>query len=49
MSCSPYDKYMSAFKINTKGKAISLQAWRDIRGFRKLRFSDFKTDVTRRW
>jgi len=43
MSCSTYDKHMSAFKINSKGKAISLQAGTGPEDSRKLRFPDFKT------
>jgi len=45
MSCSTYDKYMSAFKLNSKskGKAISLQAWTGTEGSRKVRIPDFKT------
>jgi hypothetical protein len=32
-----------------KGKAMSLQAWRDPEGSRRLRLQDFKTIGTRRW
>jgi hypothetical protein len=43
MSCSTYDKYMSAFKINSKGKAISLQARTGLEDSKKLKLADFKT------
>jgi len=43
MSCSTYDKYMSAFKINCKGEEISLQAWIIPEDSRKLRLPYFKS------
>jgi len=49
MSCSTYDKYMSAFKINSKGKVVALQAWIGTEGSRKLRLTNFKTICTWRY
>jgi len=46
MSCSTYDKYMSAYKINGKDKAIPLQAWTGLEGSRNLMFPVFKTIST---
>jgi len=43
MSCSTYDTNMSAFKIDSKGKGISLQAWTGPEGCRKVRLPDFNT------
>jgi hypothetical protein len=37
-----YDKYMSAFKINSKGKAIALQFWTGTEGSRNLRLTNLK-------
>jgi hypothetical protein len=36
-SCRTFDKYKSAFKINSKCKAISLQTWKLNENSRKLR------------
>jgi len=46
MNFSTYKKYMSAFKFNSKSKAIPLQAWTGLDGSKKLRTPDFKTIVT---
>jgi len=43
MSCSTYDKYMSAFKINGKGKAMALQVWTGTEWSGNLRLTNFKT------
>jgi hypothetical protein len=32
-----------------KSKAIPLQAWTSLEGFRNLRFPDFKTFGTQKW
>jgi hypothetical protein len=43
MSCNTYDKHMPENKINSKGKAISLQAWTGPEDSRNLRLPDFKS------
>jgi hypothetical protein len=43
MSCSTYDKYMSAFQINSNGKASLIQNWKNLEVSRKLMHPEFKT------
>jgi len=46
MSCSTYDKYISAYKINSRGKEIPLQAWTGLEGSTNLKLPVFKTIST---
>jgi hypothetical protein len=43
------NKYVVTIGNAVKGKAIPLQAWTGPDGSRRLRLTDFKTVVTRRW